>query len=1049
MTEREGSLEIIEHTQSVNVNQSSMEVMQSTETNEDVAPDADDMDMSDAEALSDGSDLADSPSAQLVPQSAENEQQNVDDSEEEESSETSSEPEVSGSTTTMVAGPSASAANDQTTSPNVASVAQAQPTPSITPKSSSFLSRFNIFRSAQKLAQPERAQSEGAQSPTLDSAAPVAVEPATPQQPTSPTPRRAPATVSSSYDYSYLVDRGIGPGMFNKRLAAYRPGLPLQPTQQDVDDEEDSEDEFTRRYEERQEQGNQPRLFSNKTELGLIKANHEQFKEIVSNSPIIKPRLPVLIAVQEQFKEEKKQTARTIKQMAQNAKQMEQSMALKSKQMFLPATSTRPEKVLTDVADIEEIREVIENHLSRKAEQQIGSASKTTNIELLVEETGPVGTSHDTAAVVPTIDTATSPSNHPTSNSPAEVPALNSTVNLPAADQQVVTNASPITNSFVDENMEVDGAVDVTEPLTPTPATEPSKKSYWSAATAKIRSLATPLFIFGERGQPAANAALANNNEADTTQFTYEQSIDLGDTPTRRPNKRRPRNAGQPKPSTTFTSQQKRPEPKRRIPKSHTPSKDAGAGRSRLQNETPEKVLTLEDAEKAEKARLAKVREKLDNMTPEEKAAHDLKTIEWETKMRQHRERRDAAMAESDSRKRRSGLAFGDDEVSSRSPSKKVMIKRNEGQWKFPSLDEEHALNALVDEENAAAAAKAKTLAKGKSPMKYTSTTPLSSGGSPMSIDSPPTMLSEDLPAELRHPLDRGPDDLYYRQVELIQACMTDAERKCDDADRAKDFGLWKLLNKVHGNVTEFEDLREWEHYCAGVRGRSYWGTNGLGEKGLESQKEGFMMKKKAEREKVQLQDIENRKKELFALDPTNIFLRAQQQEEAQEIDPDEFNHEGHFEVPDYVVDDEDDEEGSDTAAKDPQQSVDDQAANTPPPPPRPGNAQLPQQSASAGIGMSYLKHVPPVPSKLRHVQEMSPLQIKEKEQARRESGGVQDKENNPPGTLKQQFMDFIEPYMDENGVPGGWVEEYDYGVEDVVRDLEEAYAMGMDGMEF
>jgi hypothetical protein len=97
---------------------------------------------------------------------------------------------------------------------------------------------------------------------------------------------------------------------------------------------------------------------------------------------------------------------------------------------------------------------------------------------------------------------------------------------------------------------------------------------------------------------------------------------------------------------------------------------------------------------------------------------------------------------------------------------------------------------------------------------------------------------------------------------------------------------------------------------------------------------------------------------------------------------------------------------------------------------------------------MSYLKHVPPVPSKLRHVQEMSPLQIKEKEKARRESGGVQDKENKAPGTLKQQFMDFIEPYMDENGVPGGWQEEYDYGVEDVERDLAAAYDGLMGGMD-
>lgn len=320
MTAREGSLEIIEHTQEVNVRQNSMEVMQSTETNEDVTQYAEDMGMSDAEAHSDSSDLADSPSAQLVPQSAQNEQQEADNSEEEDTS----EPESSGVTTTTVAGPSASAANDQITSPKVVSVAQAQPNTPITPKadSSSFFSKFNFFRSAQKPAQPEvtrpaptpsaptpsiptqpehsqqeRAQSEGAQEPVLNSLTRVGVRAVTPPRPSSPTISRAPATVSSSSAYYYLEARGIGPGMYNKRLAAYRPGQPSQPVQQEAEDEEDSEDEFTRQWEASQEAGYKPRPISLNLDMTVRKKNHKLEMEMVSHRPNITPRLPLLTAV--------------------------------------------------------------------------------------------------------------------------------------------------------------------------------------------------------------------------------------------------------------------------------------------------------------------------------------------------------------------------------------------------------------------------------------------------------------------------------------------------------------------------------------------------------------------------------------------------------------------------------------------------------------------------------------------------------------------------------------------------------------------------------
>jgi len=732
-------------------------------------------------------------------------------------------------------------------------------------------------------------------------------------------------------------------------------------------------------------------------------------------------------------KQKDKQNSRTIKQLKDEAEQMKQRMTLMSKQMFFPATSTRPEKILTDPAEIEEAREVFENHFSRKAEQQIGSASMANNTQMLAEKTGPASIPHDTTAAVFTIDTVTNPPLlHPAPNSPADVPAISSTVNLNEGGQQCNTGAPPIDSSLVNDNMDVDDGVDVAQPVTPTPATEPSKKGYWSAATGKIRNLVTP-FIFG-RGQTAADAASANDTEVDTPKFTYEQPMDLGDTPTKPHNKRRPRKPRQ----QATTSHQKRPEPQP-ISKSHTPSKNASASRFGRKNQVFEKLLTLEEAEAAEKARLAKVREKLDNMTPEEKAAREQKALEIEKRMRDHKAKHEAAMA--NSRKRGSQSAFGDDdETPSRSPSKKVLIKKNHGEYKFPSLDEEQALNALVDEEEeAAAAAKAKSLDKGKSPMRHMSTTPLSSRGSPMNIDSPTAVLSQDLPAELQHPLDRAPDALYLRIVELVQALMTDEERLEDENMRVRDFNCWKIVNAVYGRMTVEEDLEIWESHCTSVR--KVWGANGT-EAGLQSQKEGFLREQRAEREARQIEDIERRKKRLFARDPNNVFLKAQQQEEAQIVDHEEVNVSGTFRVPDTIFDDDDDDEEEDesnTAATNTQQSVDDQAANTPPPPPRPGNAQLPQQGAGVYGLSNYLKHVPTVPSKLRHVEKMSPLQIKEKE--RRESTGVQDKENKPPGPLEQSFRNWAAPYMKDGvPVPGGWQEEYDYGEEDIEMDLKEAY---------
>lgn len=301
-----------------------------------------------------------------------------------------------------------------------------------------------------------------------------------------------------------------------------------------------------------------------------------------------------------------------------------------------------------------------------------------------------------------------------------------------------------------------------------------------------------------------------------------------------------------------------------------------------------------------------------------------------------------------------------------------------------------------------------------------------------MSIDSPLTMSREDLPAELQHSLDRAPDALYYRQVELIQATMTDQEREVDDEFRANEYLYWKMLNGVIGTLTEHDDLERWKEHCENAEKNNPFSTK----EGLESQRENFMRDLRATREERQLADIEQRKKKLFALDPTNIFLRAQQQEEEKAHDADELNpNVVIYRVPDWEEGDDDldeEEEGSDTAATDSQQSLDNQAVHTPPPPPRPGNAQLPPQPTNAGIGMTHMKYAPLVPSKLRHVEEMSPLH---------------NKENEAP-SLRRDFENVFGPHMEDNKLmPGSFVEPYYYGEEDPVKDLEDAYAGKMGGM--
>ena len=299
-----------------------------------------------------------------------------------------------------------------------------------------------------------------------------------------------------------------------------------------------------------------------------------------------------------------------------------------------------------------------------------------------------------------------------------------------------------------------------------------------------------------------------------------------------------------------------------------------------------------------------------------------------------------------------------------------------------------------------------------------------------MDLDSP-SILGHPLPAELAHPFDRGHNALYFRQLELIQAGMTEEERKQDNEFMKLDWVYWKLIHLYYSTMKEEEDEEAWAYEYARLK-REPWAT----EDGIASKKPAYMAKEKSRREKLQLADIERRKEKLGEKDPYNIFLKAKQLEEAKEQeardldaaknkvvededdyedqDEDDFAPKGKVKgkyVLDYDLfsdsDSDEEQEGEEEPATTAEQTVNNAAA-TPPPPPRPSNAQLPP----AGIGMAaFQKYKPAVPSKLRHVEEMSPLQI-EKEKAKRESMGKQNMGKENQLDLRQIFMDAHPKYL-------------------------------------
>jgi hypothetical protein len=579
------------------------------------------------------------------------------------------------------------------------------------------------------------------------------------------------------------------------------------------------------------------------------------------------------------------------------------------------------------------------------------------------------------------------------------------------------------------------GQIEPELPATPR-APEPVRGFFTSVVGRVVGLVTSPFKFMGRQDQNAAVAA-TNNNEADTPQFTYRQSHNLGElselnelseTPTRAP---RPQGRGSRARSQSMGPQrnpQQRQRPKLACPKpinpksrSKSPVKSATVGRSQFRRDGPAQPSTPipMETEQERQERLKQLRAKLDAMTPEEKARHEQKNIDLAKKMADRKKKVEANLALDELRKRASRSAFPDiDEYSASAKSKKQkMVESTPGSVRHPSPN-----GSSSDEE------------ENSSPGK--NVTPFSGGGSPMSLDTS-VLLSCDLPAELAHPLSRAYGSLFTRQVELFQAEMNEDERKLDNQFMEEDYPNWKLSHLFYGPMKEEEDEDAWKIQAEFLRKNPF-----ATEDSIASQKNGFIRSTKEKRELYQLQDIERRKEKLGEKDPYNIFLKAKQLAEAKEqeeqaaivrlarenaakeevVEQDEGeNPTGRFQVPYYESDSDDDEEEEEESATTAEQTVDDQASNTPPPPPRPSNAQLPQPTAGVGIGMaSFQKYKPAVPSKLRHVEEMSPLQI---EKAKRESMG---KENQAPGysvpDLRLVFQEATEKFL-ERKAAGGVIE--------------------------